>query len=52
MFGGNFGIGADILENDVGQAITLNGDHRKAMIANFFWPELKELNTKDMWFQQ
>ena len=35
-------------ENNVDQAITVNGDYYRSMIINFFWPELDVLYTKHL----
>lgn len=45
-------IGSYFFENNVGQAITVNGERYISMITNFFWPELGNLDTNDIWFQQ
>ena len=37
-------------END--RHITLNGERYRAMLEDYLWPELDELDINDMWFQQ
>ncbi|EFN75581.1 hypothetical protein EAI_08637, partial [Harpegnathos saltator] len=44
-------IGPYFFENDVGEAITVNGERYRTMITNFFWPKLNDMDV-DMWFQQ
>ena len=39
-------------ENDIGQAIIINGEHHRSMNTNWFWPEMHDQDTNDMWFQQ
>ncbi|EFN81170.1 hypothetical protein EAI_00691, partial [Harpegnathos saltator] len=45
-------IGPYFFENDVGVAITVNGERYRTMITNFFWPKLNDMDVDDMWFQQ
>ncbi|GFY17726.1 putative transposable element [Trichonephila clavipes] len=42
-------IGPYFFKNDEGHNVTVNGDRYRAMINNFFIPEL---NNHDLWFQQ
>ena len=37
-------------ENDC--HVTVNGDRCRAMLEDYLWPELDELDINDMWFQQ
>ena len=37
-------------END--RHVTVNGERNRAMLKDYLWPELDELNINDMWFQQ
>ncbi|GFV19403.1 putative DD41D transposase [Trichonephila clavipes] len=42
-------IGPYFFKNDEGHNVTVNGDRYRAMITNFFIPEL---NNQELWFQQ
>ena len=37
-------------END--RHVTVNGERYRAMLEDYLWPELDELDINDMWFQQ
>ncbi|GFV83347.1 transposable element Tc3 transposase [Trichonephila clavipes] len=39
-------------KNDEGHNVTVNGDRYKAMITNFFIPELNNQDVQALWFQQ
>ncbi|GFX66356.1 transposable element Tc3 transposase [Trichonephila clavipes] len=39
-------------KNDEGHNVTVNGDRYRAMIANFFIPELNNHDAQELWFQQ
>ncbi|GFS80941.1 hypothetical protein TNCV_126711 [Trichonephila clavipes] len=39
-------------KNDEGHNVTVNGDRYRAMITNFFIPELNNHDVQEMWFQQ
>ncbi|GFX39503.1 DUF4817 domain-containing protein [Trichonephila clavipes] len=39
-------------KNDEGHNVTVNGDRYRAMITNFFIPELNNHDVKEPWFQQ
>ncbi|GFV01614.1 uncharacterized protein TNCV_2962071 [Trichonephila clavipes] len=39
-------------KNDEGHNITVNGDWYRAMITNFFIPELNNHDVQELWFQQ
>ncbi|GFY19690.1 transposable element Tc3 transposase [Trichonephila clavipes] len=39
-------------KNDEGHNVTVNGDRYRAMITNFFIPELNNHDIQELWFQQ
>ncbi|GFU62062.1 putative DD41D transposase [Trichonephila clavipes] len=39
-------------KNDEGHIVTVNGDRYRAMITNFFIPELNNHDAQELWFQQ
>ncbi|GFV37850.1 uncharacterized protein TNCV_2662631 [Trichonephila clavipes] len=45
-------IGPYFFKNDEGHNITVNGDRYRAMITNFFIPELNNHDVQELWFQQ
>ncbi|GFU35418.1 putative DD41D transposase [Trichonephila clavipes] len=45
-------IGPYFFKNDEGHNVTVNGDRYRAMITNFFIPELNNLDVQELWFQQ
>lgn len=45
-------IGPYFFENDVGKAVTVNGERYNRMINEFLWPKLEEIDTSDLYFQQ
>ncbi|GFV92774.1 uncharacterized protein TNCV_1376241 [Trichonephila clavipes] len=45
-------IGPYFFKNDVGHNVTVNGDRYRAMITNFFIPELNNHDVQELWFQQ
>ncbi|GFV22324.1 transposable element Tc3 transposase [Trichonephila clavipes] len=45
-------IGSYFFKNDEGHNVTVNGDRYRAMITNFFIPELKNHDVQELWFQQ
>ncbi|GFU80056.1 transposase [Trichonephila clavipes] len=45
-------IGPYIFKNDEGHKVTVNGDRYRAMITNFFIPELNNHDVQELWFQQ
>ncbi|GFV95008.1 transposable element Tc3 transposase [Trichonephila clavipes] len=45
-------IGPYFFKNDEGHNVTVNGDRYRAMIINFFIPELNNHDVQEMWFQQ
>ncbi|GFU72696.1 putative DD41D transposase [Trichonephila clavipes] len=45
-------IGPYFLKNDEGHNVTVNGDRYRAMITNFFIPELNNHDVRELWSQQ
>ncbi|GFW89377.1 histone-lysine N-methyltransferase SETMAR [Trichonephila clavipes] len=45
-------IGSYFFKNDEGHNVTVNGDRYRAMITNFFIPELNSHDVQELWFQQ
>ncbi|GFX19197.1 putative transposable element [Trichonephila clavipes] len=45
-------IGPYFFKNDEGHNVTVNGDRYRAMITNFFIPELNNHDNQELWFQQ
>ncbi|GFX89146.1 DUF4817 domain-containing protein [Trichonephila clavipes] len=45
-------IGPYFFKNDEGHNVTVNGDRYRAMITNFFNPELNNHDVQELWFQQ
>ncbi|GFV87775.1 putative DD41D transposase [Trichonephila clavipes] len=45
-------IGPYFFLNDEGHNVTVNGDRYRAMITNFFIPELNNHDVQELWFQQ
>ncbi|GFX93674.1 hypothetical protein TNCV_1588511 [Trichonephila clavipes] len=45
-------IGSYLFKNDEGHNVTVNGDRYRAMITNFFIPELNNHDVQELWFQQ
>ena len=45
-------IGPYLFENDLGEAITVNGERYRRMITYFFWHKLNDMDVDDMWFHQ
>ncbi|GFU84121.1 uncharacterized protein TNCV_4504211 [Trichonephila clavipes] len=44
--------GGIFFKNDEGYNVTVNGDRYRAMITNFFIPELNNHDVRELWFQQ
>ncbi|GFW66139.1 uncharacterized protein TNCV_1710381 [Trichonephila clavipes] len=44
--------GNPFFKNDEGHNVTVNGDRYRAMITNFFIPELNNHDVQELWFQQ
>ncbi|GFV69422.1 transposable element Tc3 transposase [Trichonephila clavipes] len=45
-------IGPYFFKNDEGHNVTVNADRYRAMITNFFIPELSNQDVQELWFQQ
>ncbi|GFV48448.1 transposable element Tc3 transposase [Trichonephila clavipes] len=45
-------IGPCFFKNDEGHNVTVNGDRYRAMITNFFIPEMNNHDVQELWFQQ
>ncbi|GFX60088.1 transposable element Tc3 transposase [Trichonephila clavipes] len=45
-------IGPYFFKNDEGHNVTVNGDRYRAMITNFFIPEVNNHDVQELWFQQ
>ncbi|GFV34161.1 transposable element Tc3 transposase [Trichonephila clavipes] len=45
-------IGPYFFKNYEGHNVTVNGDRYRAMITNFFIPELNNHDVQELWFQQ
>ncbi|GFY05796.1 uncharacterized protein TNCV_4404631 [Trichonephila clavipes] len=52
LFGALYGLVESFLKNDEGHNVTVNGDRYRAMITNFFIPELNNHDVQELWFQQ
>ena len=48
--GGVIGPFSFVDEND--RHVTVNGERYRAMLEDYLWPELDELDINDMWFQK
>ncbi|GFV91678.1 DUF4817 domain-containing protein [Trichonephila clavipes] len=46
------GLVESFFKNDEGHNVTVNGDRYRAMITNFFIPELNNHDVQELWFQQ
>ncbi|GFV86813.1 putative transposable element [Trichonephila clavipes] len=51
LWAGGF-IGKYFFKNDEGHNVRVNGDRYRALITNFFIPELNNHDVQDLWFQQ
>ncbi|GFV21073.1 uncharacterized protein TNCV_1568691 [Trichonephila clavipes] len=51
LFGALYGL-VESFKNDEGHNVTVNGDRYRAMITNFFIPELSNHDVQELWFQQ
>ncbi|GFX02478.1 DUF4817 domain-containing protein [Trichonephila clavipes] len=51
LFGALYGL-VESFKNDEGHNVTVNGDRYRAMITNFFIPELNNHDVQKLWFQQ
>lgn len=45
-------IGPYFFKNEAGNNVTVNGERYRAMINDFFVPELEDVDVDDLWFQQ
>ncbi|KAL4098418.1 hypothetical protein QTP88_023037 [Uroleucon formosanum] len=45
-------IGPYFFEDEEGNAVTVNGVRYRAMLSNFLWPRLDQMNIENVWFQQ
>ncbi|GFW28239.1 uncharacterized protein TNCV_4639071 [Trichonephila clavipes] len=52
LFGALYGLADHFFKNDEGHNVTVNGDRYRAMITNFFIPELNNHDVQELWFQQ
>ncbi|GFU19171.1 transposable element Tc3 transposase [Trichonephila clavipes] len=52
LFGALYGLVESFFKNDEGHNVTVNGDRYRAMITNFFIPELNNQDAQELWFQQ
>ncbi|GFS83884.1 uncharacterized protein TNCV_2363231 [Trichonephila clavipes] len=46
------GVLESFFKNDEGHNVTVNGDRYRAIITNFFIPELNNPDVQELWFQQ
>ncbi|GFV79275.1 uncharacterized protein TNCV_71431 [Trichonephila clavipes] len=47
-----YGLVESFFKNDEGHNVTVNGGRYRAMITNFFIPELNNHDVQELWFQQ
>ncbi|GFV90078.1 uncharacterized protein TNCV_4377941 [Trichonephila clavipes] len=52
LTGALYGLEESFCKNDEGHNVTVNGDRYRAMITNFFIPELNNHDVQELWFQQ
>ncbi|GFX00397.1 cGMP-dependent protein kinase, isozyme 1 [Trichonephila clavipes] len=52
LFGALYGLVEYFFKNDEGHNVIVNGDRYKAMITNFFIPELNNHDVQELWLQQ
>ncbi|GFU80242.1 transposable element Tc3 transposase [Trichonephila clavipes] len=52
LFGVLYGLVESFFKNDEGHNVTVNGDRYKAIITNFFIPELNNHDVQELCFQQ
>lgn len=45
-------IGPYFFKNDAGQRVTVNGDRYRAMIVDYLFPNMRDIDAEEMWFQQ
>ncbi|GFY23692.1 transposable element Tc3 transposase [Trichonephila clavipes] len=51
-FGALYGLVESFFKNDESQNVTVNNDRYRAMITNFFIPELNNHDVQELWLQQ
>ncbi|GFX04403.1 DUF4817 domain-containing protein [Trichonephila clavipes] len=52
LTGALYGLVESFFKYDEGHNVTVNGDRYRAMITNFFIPELNNHDVQELWFQQ
>ncbi|GFX52481.1 uncharacterized protein TNCV_4324971 [Trichonephila clavipes] len=52
LTGALYGLVESFFKNDEGHNVTVNGDRYRAMMTNFFIPELNNHDVQELWFQQ
>ncbi|GFW93452.1 uncharacterized protein TNCV_46551 [Trichonephila clavipes] len=52
LFGALYGLVESFFKNDESPNVTVNGNRYRAMITNFFIPELNNHDVQELWFQQ
>ncbi|GFU25836.1 hypothetical protein TNCV_5103841 [Trichonephila clavipes] len=52
LFVALYGLVESFFKNDEGHNVTVNGDRYRAMITNFFIPELYNHDVQELWSQQ
>ncbi|GFV96967.1 transposable element Tc3 transposase [Trichonephila clavipes] len=52
LFGALYGLVESFFKHDEGHNVTVNGDRYRAIITNFFIPELNNHDVQELWFQQ
>ncbi|GFS92250.1 putative DD41D transposase [Trichonephila clavipes] len=52
LFGALYGLVESFFKNDEGHNVIVNGVRYRAMITNFFIPELNNHDVQELWFQQ
>ena len=45
-------IGPFFFENEPSQAVTINGIRYRAMISNFLWDQLDDMDLEEMWLKK
>ncbi|GFW89093.1 putative LOC100569746 [Trichonephila clavipes] len=52
LTGALYGLVESFFKNDEGHNVIVNGDRYRAMLTNFFIPELNNHDVQELWFQQ
>ncbi|GFX61281.1 hypothetical protein TNCV_1171201 [Trichonephila clavipes] len=52
LFGALYGLVESFFKSDEGHNVTVHGDRYRAMITNFFIPELNNHDVQEQWLQQ